>query len=335
MDKKERMKQQKSKLDPREVIYELKENPLRKFKVAFVLMSIIPLLVFSYLILVRFFSFPIIIRNVGFILLFTIVVSLLGFTLSYNTISRILKRLMFYAAKVRESDQLKSSMVANVSHEVRNPLSIVKLTLSNLADGLPGKINEMQKTVIQRCQQTIDRLIRMVNQLLDLSRIEAGRLMMKRSLIDLKLFIDNELTNFTLALTNKNLQLEKQISASPIEIWADRDRIAQVFDNLFGNAVKYTPQNGRIIVRLANVNSNVRIEIEDTGEGIPANKLDKIFDKFERITRGKELGTGLGLPIAKDIVEKHNGKIWVESKIEEGSKFIVLLPKDLRGGKRK
>lgn len=326
---------QKSKLDPRQVIYELKENPLHKFKIAFALMSIIPLMVIFYLILVKLFSFSILVGHIGLILSLTIVISILGFSFGYSVVARTLKRLMLYAAKFRESDQLKSTLVANVSHEVRNPLSVVKLTLSNLVDGVGGKISEMQKSIVERCQQTIDRLIRLVNQLLDLSKIEAGKFMMKRSLIDVNSLINNELANFESSLKNKNLQLEKQTPAPEVKIWADQDKIVQVFDNLFGNAVKYTPESKKIFVRVLDANADARIEIEDTGEGIPADKLDKIFDKFERIAGGKELGAGLGLPITKDIVEMHRGRIWAESEVGKGSKFIVLLPKDLRGKRPK
>ena len=328
------MKKQKSRLDAREVIHELKEDPLRKFRTAFVLMSLIPFLVFFYQILERFLSFSIFAGRMGLIIFLTIVISILGFILGYKILFGLLNRLMLYAARIKESDQLKSTLVANVSHEVRTPLAIVKLGLSNLMDGIVGKINEMQKNVVQGCQETVDRLIRLVNQLLDLSKIEAGKFMMKRSLIDINLLIDNELSNFSTMLKEKDLQLNKQIPAEPLKIWADRDKITQVFINLFGNAVKYTPENSRITVRLADVNSDVCIEVEDTGRGIPADKLNKIFDKFERVTQGKVLGTGLGLPIAKDIVQMHRGRIWVESELEKGSKFVVLLPKDLRRGTR-
>lgn len=328
------MKKVKSGLDPRQVIYELKENPLRKFKVAFALMSIIPLLVIFYLILVKFFSFSIFVGSTGLILFLAIAISILGFALGYSIISRVLKKLLLYAAQARERDQLKSSLMASVSHEVRSPLAIVKLALSNVTDGLAGRTTKKQKSVLQRCQETIERLIRMVNQLLDLSKFEAGRFMMRRSLVDVNSLIDSELSNFTPALKNKNLLLQKRTSIQPVKIWADQDKISQVFINLFDNAVKYTPNNGKITVRLANTDGDASIEVEDTGSGIPEDKLDKIFDKFERVAQGKELGSGLGLPIARGIVQMHQGRIWAESEVGKGSKFVVLLPKDLRAKKR-
>jgi len=325
---------QKSRLDARQVIYELQENPLRKFKVAFILMSLIPLLVVLCLLLNRFFSFSILAGNTGLVLLITVIISFLGFALGYGIVIRLLNRLMFYAAKFRESDEQKSALVANVSHEVRNPLAIVKMTLSNLADEVTGKMSDIQKKVVGRCQKTIDRLIRLVSELLDLSKIEAGRFLMKRMLINVNSLIDNELLNFTPALKDKKVKLVKQTPDLPITIWGDQDKITQVFINLMDNAVKYTSLNSKVSIKLLSVNDNIRLEIKDTGEGIPEDKLDKVFDKFERITHQKEIGTGLGLPIAKDIVQMHRGRIWVESEVGKGSKFIVLLPKDLRGEKK-
>jgi signal transduction histidine kinase len=325
------MKKKKSGLDARQVVYELREDPLRKFKTAFVLMSIIPFLVFFYLVLTEFFSVPVLTSNVGFVVTPTIIISLLGFSLGYSMIFRLLKRLMLYAAKLRESDQVKSTLVATVSHEVRNPLAIVKLILANLVDGVGGRVNRTQKAVIQRCQQTVDRLIRMVTQLLDLSKIEAGKSMVKRLLINMNTLIDEELADYEAALKNKKLQLEKDVPTPAVRIWGDRDKLSRVLINLFDNAVKYTPEEGKIAVRLTNPDGDARIEIEDTGKGIPASKREKVFDKFERISQGKELGTGLGLSIAKDIVNMHQGRIWVESKKGKGSRFIVLLPGDLRG----
>lgn len=328
------MENKKSKLDARQVIYELKENPLRKFRTAFALMSVIPLLIFFYFILVKFFSISILIGNMGLILTLTIVVTILGFSLGYSIIYRLLKRLMLYAAKMKESEEFKSTMVANVSHEVRNPLAIVNIALSNLMEGLGGTLNKMQKTVVERCQDTINRLNRLVTQLLDMSKFEVGRFVMKRSLIDLGSLVEEELAKFSPVLKNKNLELKEELPTLSLKIWGDRDKITQAFINLFDNAVKYTPEDGKVIVRVGNTDGDAYIEVEDRGMGIPEDKLEKIFDKFERITQHKEIGTGLGLPIAKDIVERHRGRILVESEVGRGTKFTVLLPKDLRSQKR-
>lgn len=306
-----------------EIARELKDDPLRKFKTSFALMGITSLLVFLCLAAVGKV-------NVMRILILLSITYLSGFIFGYHAISRILRKLMSYATQLKKSEQLKSALVASVSHEVRNPLTTVKLTIGNLLDGLAGSINDTQKSLIQRCQHTIDRLIRLVSQMLDLSKIEAGKFTLQRSLIDVAHLINSEIENFDSALKNKNLFLVKESSLSPLEIWGDGDKITQVFFNLFDNAVKYTPENGRISVKWTSVKGYAWIEIEDTGIGIPDDKREKIFDKFERIMEGKAAGAGLGLPIAKDIIELHSGQILVDSAPGKGSKFTVVLPVDLR-----
>lgn len=320
-------------LDHREVIREFKEDPLQKFRHTFALMSIVPFSIIFYLLLVRLLALFDFVGDVWVIVSLSTIVSLLGFFIGCNVIDGLLRRLMIYASKLKTSNHHKSALVANVSHEVRTPLAAIKLTLSNIADEIMGTINQEQKKAINHCQNAIDRLVRMVTQLLHLSEVEAGMCTMRRSSVDVASLIDNELSKFDAILKNKNLRLRRQLPASSIEIWADSDKIAQVFDNLFNNAVQYTDEGKEIVVRLAIVNNDIRIEIEDNGSGIPADKIDKIFDKYERVTHGKTLGTGLGLPIAKDIVEMHSGKIWAESEAEKGSRFIILLPQDLRGKK--
>lgn len=310
-----------------EITKELKEDPLRKFKTSFAVMGIISFLVFLCL-------FAAGAANATRVLILLSITYLLGFIFGYHAISQILQKLMFYTTQLKKSEQLKSTLVANVSHEVRNPLTTVKLTISNLLDGLAGSINDAQKILIQRCQHTIDRLIRLVSQLLDLSKIEAGKFTLQRSLIDVTHLINSEIENFDPALKNKKLFLVKESPTAPLKIWGDGDKITQVFFNLFDNAIKYTLENGRISVKWSDVRGYAWIEIEDTGIGIPEDKREKIFDKFERIMEGKELGAGLGLPIAKDIVEMHGGQLLVDSIQGKGSKFTVVLPVDLRGGGR-
>lgn len=317
-----------------ETATEFKDDPWRKFKTAFVLMSIIPILVFLSLFGIGVLFFPSLSVSTIVVLILVAVISLLGFISGYEAISQTLQKLMSYTAQLKKSEQLKSALVANVSHEVRNPLTTVKLIISNLLDGLAGQINEAQKSLIQRCEHTVDRLIHLVNDLLDLSKIEAGKFTLKRALIDVERLIDTEIENFNPVLKNKNLSLIKESPAAPLKIWGDGDKITQAFFNLFDNAVKYTPENGRISVKWGGVEGYVWIEIKDTGIGIPEEKKDKIFDKFERLMGSKEFGTGLGLPIAKDIVEMHRGRILVDSIPGKGSKFTVVLPVDLREGGR-
>lgn len=315
------------------VLQELKENPFQKFNVAFSLMSVIPFLVFFYLLVSKFFTVNILIGNVGLILFISVFLSLCGFCIGYNIINNILRKIMFYAAQAKRSDQLKSTFVATVSHELKSPLSVIKAGLDNIRDGLVGQINEEQRRIIDLCHSIIARLNSLINELLDLHKIEAGLTEAKRKLCDLLRILEEQLKEFEVLLNKKRIKLIKDFLAKDFSLWADEEKIMLVINNLLSNAIKYTPEEGMITLKIFSVDGCVRIEFQDTGPGIPEDKLGKIFDKFERLDIAKE-GTGLGLAITKDIVELHKGKIWAESQPGKGSKFIIVLPCDLRHTKR-
>lgn len=320
-------------LDLKRIFEELKEDPLHKFNIAFSLMSIIPILGFMYILLGELFSFKILEGNIGFIVFVSILISLLGFFAGHAIIRNLISRTIKYMAKLKENDRQKSIFVANVSHEIKNPLSIIKLALANILDGIIGNVDERMAEVIRRCKDLCDRLIRFTTDMLDIAKIEAGRIDLKRASVELNSLIEEEIKNFGPAFDKKKLSIDYNQSLPKINIWADRDKLLQVFYNLIDNAIKYTPEHGKILINLLNEDKYARIEICDTGLGIPDDKMEKVFDKFERVSAEHE-GTGLGLPIVKDIIELHKGRIWIESKLNEGSRFVVLLPKDLRVHKR-
>lgn len=322
-------RQDKIIIDNSLVLQELKENPYRQFKVAFSLMSIIPFLVFFYLLVTRLFTIDILIGNIGFLLFISILLSVCGFYIGYNIIKNILNKIVFYAAQAKHSDQLKSTFVAIVSHELKNPLSTIKSSLDNILDGLAGQINENQKNIIELCHSVINRMNELITELLDLHKIEAGMIEIKRSLCNLLEIFERQIKELEIALNKKRIKLIKEFSGKDFSIWADQDKIMQVINNLLSNAIKYTPEEGLVTLKIFPSDGCLRLEFLDTGPGIPEDKLNKIFNKFERVDTTKE-GTGLGLSISKDIVEMHKGKIWVESQAGKGSKFIVVLPCDLR-----
>jgi len=242
----------------------------------------------------------------------------------------ILKKLDEANEKLKELDKRKSAFVANVSHEFRSPLTAIKESLSIVLDGFTGDINIKQKKILESGKKNLERLIRLVTNLLDLSKIEAGKVQMKKEQFDIMPLMDEILTTYEGEISKKKSTLKKDVPQDIGSIWADRDKLSEVIINLLNNAIKYTPTKGNIAVKLEGGKEEVRFEISDTGPGIPKEDQDKIFDKFERITSEKQEGTGLGLPIAKDIVELHKGKIWIESEIGKGSKFIFTLPRNLR-----
>jgi signal transduction histidine kinase len=310
------------------ILQELKENPYRKFNIAFSLMTIIPFLAFVY-ILINISSSDAMIGQVGGILILCLIIAFCGFSVGYVVISSILKRLFSYAKKSKHSDQLKSTAIALVSHELKNPITIVKTNLETLADGLLGEITGAQKEVVQVCLKVSDRMTSLVNDLLDLHKIEAGMMDMKRECCDLSKILESQVGQFESLTGKKGIKMVMELLDANLMVWADGGKIEQVINNLLSNAIKHSPSDQPVTVMAYPVEHFIRLEVADKGPGIPPDKLEKVFDKFERLDAVRE-GTGLGLAIAKDIVELHKGRIWAESLPGKGSTFVVVLPRDLR-----
>ncbi len=228
--------------------------------------------------------------------------------------------------QLKEISARKSDFVANVSHEFKNPLAIIREYLSMVLEGFGGGVSEKQKEMISSAKRNTDRLIRLVTDLLDVSKIEAGKMKLIKSRINIGSLTSGILEDNQTAISKKQLTVKKYIPRDTGYIFADKDKVIRVIINLVSNAIKYTPAGGRIIVKILKSAGNVRFEISNTGSGIAQEDICKLFDKFERVAAEKQEGTGLGLSIAKDIVELHKGKIWVESKVGEGSRFIFTLP---------
>ncbi|MFA5143710.1 MAG: HAMP domain-containing sensor histidine kinase [Candidatus Omnitrophota bacterium] len=310
------------------VLQELKENPYRKFNIAFSLMTVIPFLTFFY-ILVSTSSLDVLAGQAGGILFVCLVMAICGFSVGYIVISNILKRLFLYAAKLKHSDQLKSTMVASVSHELKNPLTIIKINLDTLADGLIGSVTMAQREVIELCLKVTDRMTHLITDLLDIHKIEAGMIDMKREQCDLAKLLKSQASEFGPVVGKKGIKLVTEFLDMDLMVWADGRKLTQVINNLLSNAVKHTPDGQSVTITAYPIERFIRFEVADNGPGIPPDKLEKIFDKFEILDSSRD-GTGLGLSIAKDIVELHRGRIWVESLPGKGSTFVVVLPRDLR-----
>jgi PAS domain S-box-containing protein len=227
---------------------------------------------------------------------------------------------------LREMDRRKSAFVANVSHEFKNPLGIIKGSLDYALDETGGFTNPEQVQMIQMARRNAERMMRLVSDLLDLSKIEAGKMQLKYEDIEIGPLTDEILENNEMEITRKKLTVRKDVPAGPVLVWADKDKLTQVILNLLSNAIKYTPDGGRIDVGIRGTDNGMQFEISDNGPGIAKEDFQKLFDKFERLTAERQEGTGLGLSIAKDIVHLHKGKIWVESEIGKGTQFIFTLP---------
>jgi signal transduction histidine kinase len=229
--------------------------------------------------------------------------------------------------KLQQLDKIKSDFVSNVAHEFRTPLTIIKGNVDLVNKGGLGPVAPAQKEMLDGAINIVNRLSRLVNDLLDISKIESGKMELKKEPIQMNKIIDENLIIFDKIIKDKKQILRKDLARDLPEVSADKDKLTQVFINLLNNAIKYTPESKEIKVRTVNLEKEIMIEITDAGEGVAPDNLDKIFDKFTRVTAEKKEGTGLGLPIAKDIVSLHKGRIWVKSELGKGSQFYFTLPK--------
>ncbi len=227
---------------------------------------------------------------------------------------------------LKELDEKKNAFVDNVAHEFKAPLMIIKGFAELLQQGLGSSATLQQKEALQAIQDTVKRLNRLITDLLDISRIEAGMLPLRHQLFDIASMIRTTVQSFEMETNRKSLSVKMEMPPEPVMYAGDQDRLTQVMVNLFGNAVKYSPEGGIVKVQLLCSPDCLKISVEDRGNGLDEQSQKKLFDKFERIGQEKAEGTGLGLCIARDIVALHKGKIWVESQKGKGSKFIFTLP---------
>jgi signal transduction histidine kinase len=226
-----------------------------------------------------------------------------------------------------ELDRVKSDFVANVSHEFKTPLTIIKGSIGLVMEEKIGRLTPKQKEVLGGVVRVAERLTRLIKDLLDISKIESGKVQLNKTFLNINKIIEETSVSFDTIIRDKSLIFEKNLSRDIIDIKADLDKITQVIVNLLSNAIKYTPEGGKIQIKTLNLDEEILVEVSDTGEGIAGENLDKIFDKFTRVTVEKKEGTGLGLPIAKDIISLHNGRMWVQSELGKGSHFYFTLPK--------
>ncbi len=231
--------------------------------------------------------------------------------------------------KLKLLDKAKTEFVSITSHQLRTPLTGIKGYLSMFLEGDFGKLKTEQKKVMTDVFNNSNRLVRLINIFLNVSRIESGRLKLDKSKFDLIELINEIMRELKLGAEKKNLKLEFNKSKEKIEVFGDRDKIADVVMNLIDNAIKYT-KKGKIIISAELNKQTAQIKIKDSGIGIDPQEAKTLFNKF---TRGRKIaeintsGSGLGLFIAKKIIELHNGKIWIQSQgAGKGSKFIFEVP---------
>jgi two-component system sensor histidine kinase GlrK len=231
--------------------------------------------------------------------------------------------------RLHELDRLKADFFASMSHELRTPLTSIKEGTGLLLDGVGGEITEKQRKLLRILAEESNRLITVVNSLLDLSKMEAGMMTYDFEVTHVDALIKRAVSEITPLVEAKEITLENELDGTVPPLRVDPERTLQVLRNLLGNAVKFTPKGGRVRIAAQPSNGKVAISVKDSGPGIPAESLTSIFEKFNQGTRHTPYmsqGTGLGLAIAKNIITAHGGKIWAESEPGQGSTFIFVLP---------
>jgi len=229
-----------------------------------------------------------------------------------------------------ELNKIKSEFISVVSHELRTPLAIIEQLVMLVYDQTAGPVNDKQKEALKRTRDNIDRLKSLVDELLDISRIENERFKLHSSLVNLNDLIKDSSAFFKKLAQDKEVSLSYYLPEKQINLFIDAERVNQILSNLIDNAVKFTEQGGRIKIEVKTLENKVRIGVLDTGIGIAKSDTPRLFNKFEQVSKiagAERKGMGLGLFIVKELVEKHGGQVWAESKSGAGSKFYFTLPR--------
>ena len=229
----------------------------------------------------------------------------------------------------KKVEEFRNDIVRTVSHELRTPLSIEKEGISLLMDGMVGAVNVEQREVLETVMRSIDRLGRMITSLLDISIIETGKIRLLEKMTNLIDLVKDVAFEFKKRASEKGIDLNVKMPGRAVQVLADPDKIMQVLSNLVDNAIKFTPLGGAVEISTNVLKNAVECEVRDTGIGIAPSNTGKLFEKFQQFSRAAgpgEKGFGLGLSIAKGIVELHGGRIWVKSELGKGTRATFSLP---------
>jgi signal transduction histidine kinase len=235
--------------------------------------------------------------------------------------------------EAERTNRLKSEFLASMSHELRTPLHTIIGFAELLQEGHDGDLNDRQKRFVGHIRRDSEHLLELINDVLDLSRIEAGQLTLKKEIFPLTRSVAEALDAIRPGAATKGIRIE-ELGQQDAMVDADPLRVKEMLYNLLSNAVKFTPEGGRVWIEIQEDAGIARVTVGDSGVGIPAEEQENIFDKFYQVgntTRGVREGTGLGLSITKELVQMHGGWIEVESTPGQGSRFTFTLPTIIAG----
>ncbi|HYF76605.1 MAG TPA: response regulator [Symbiobacteriaceae bacterium] len=248
-----------------------------------------------------------------------------------DEVGRVIGRIYVYRdiTKETEVDRMKSEFIATVSHELRTPMTSIKGSLGLVLGGIAGTLPEDAKELLGIAQNNTDRLIRLINDILDISRIEAGKMEIKRAPLSVADSVHRAIRELEGFATQRSIILTADLPDDLPRAVADYDRLQQVLVNLLSNAIKFSDLHSNVLVTAGLDEDQIWVRVADQGAGIPKEHLASIFEKFHRVDNAstrKTGGTGLGLAICRAIVEEHGGRIWVDSEMGKGSAFTFTLP---------
>jgi len=244
-------------------------------------------------------------------------------------ISELAAAINMMCLKLQEVDKMKADFFTLMAHELRTPLASIKEGINLLYEGAGGSVSEKQKRILAILREEGLRLINLVNSLLDLSKMDAGMATYTFQREEVPPLLRRVLTEILPLAEAKQITLEEDIQLKEANLKVDSERILQVLRNLVGNAVKFTPEGGKVTLGARHVDRGIEVSVSDTGPGIPEESIAAIFDKYRQAPingNSRMAGTGLGLAIAKHVISAHGGEIWVESKPQCGSTFAFVLP---------
>jgi signal transduction histidine kinase len=231
---------------------------------------------------------------------------------------------------LREVQELRTNFTSMLIHDLRSPLTVIKGYADLLEASLDGSAGDKPRRYLTAVQQSCVRMLRLIGEILDVSKLEAGKLSIERKAVDVALLVRDVVERFHVAGQRRGVSVDAVGTHEPNTIEADPNRLDQILMNLLSNALKFTPDGGKIVVEVATVDDQAEIAVTDSGAGIPSEELPLLFQKFSQTASGKSAaaqGSGLGLLICRHLVEAHGGRIWVESELGRGSRFAFRLPR--------
>jgi two-component system, NtrC family, sensor histidine kinase KinB len=231
--------------------------------------------------------------------------------------------------RFKDLDRMKSEFIATVSHELRTPLTSLSMGIDILSEGVVGSVNQRQKDLLVAAKDDSERLRKLVKGLLDLSKLESGKYEMKKELVDFRTLVAEAVRPLRLPFEEKQIHLELEVPERLPNYFADPHQLMWVVTNLLSNALRYTDRGGKVHLGAKEEEGRLLVTVTDTGHGIPREHQETVFDKFVQVKSSTETtpgSVGLGLAIAREVVEAHGGRIWLESTVGVGSTFFFTLP---------